>query len=212
MYTERFSLPFLSGVLIAAAERRRPGLGAWSEAGKAQLLQVFREELASARAAFLEMFKEPEAWAWIERALVENCFPRYAVLAEKQTTLEQREYGLWRGGDIVARSAFFGIGLGLGLFLVKAPFIPIPETWDLLILALGFGGPFVPDLQVWLAKRRYAKALQAVVEDMREAQQARQLYEPLDSEGMLAPISEVVSEPVHAEPTAASGERTGEKS
>ena len=46
MYTERYSLPFLSGVLISALERRRPGLGAWSPEVKAQLQTIFEAELA----------------------------------------------------------------------------------------------------------------------------------------------------------------------
>jgi hypothetical protein len=97
------------------------------------------------------------------------------------------------------------------MFLVKSPLIPIPETWDLLILALGLAGPFVPDLQVWLAKKRFARALRGVVDDMREAQEARKLYEPLG----LGPVPERIAEvesPSSAPERAREGEKQGGES
>src|SRR3569833_3557229 len=106
MYSDRFSLAFVAGVLMAAAERRRPGLGAWSPAVREQLRQVFDEELAGVKRSFFELFQDAEYWARLEKALHEDVFPRCAAIAEKQTHLGQRDYGVWRGGDLLARLAY----------------------------------------------------------------------------------------------------------
>jgi hypothetical protein len=193
VYTERFSLPFLTKVLIAAAERRRPGLGAWTNGTREELRKVFLTELTEVRARFIELFDDKAYWTRIEKALLEDVFPRYAAVAEKQTALEQSDYGLWRRGDLIARGAYAVMGLFVGLFIVKAPFIPIPTTWDALILGLMLLGPFVPDLQVWSKKRRFENDLGAIVEDMGDAQKQQQLYQPLPeiSSGSISPVSEV---------------------
>ena len=62
---------------------------------------------------------------------------------------------------------------------MKAPFIPIPTTWDLLAFAFLLLAPFLPEAQVWLLKRRYRSELRAIVEDLRDAEVHRELYQPL---------------------------------
>lgn len=196
MYTERFSLGFVSGVLMAAAERRRPGLGAWSPAVRAQLEQAFRDELAPIRRAFFELFTDAAYWERLEKAVFSETFPRYAALAEKATLLEQKDYGLWRGGDLLARLAYAGGGLVVGILCVKIPWVPIPPTWDLFAFLTMLGGPFVPDAQVWWLKRRHGKGLEGVMGEMATAEQTARLYQPLDPaalEARPAPISEVAS-------------------
>lgn len=186
MYTERFSLSFVSGVLLGAAERRRPGLGAWNDRVRATLRQLFEAELAGIRPRFLELFDDPASWEKLERIVLGECFERYCAVAERQTSLEQKEYGVWRGGDLVARGAFAAGGLAFGLFMVYAPFIPVPRTWDFFILASMLGAPFVPDLQVLIHRRRYEKALDAIVMDMKAAQAAQSMYAPLGLPGTKA--------------------------
>lgn len=192
MYTERYSLPFLTGVLISALERRRPGLGAWSPAVREELKKIFEGELAEMRKRFFELFDDKSYWERVERALTDTAFIRYCALAEKQTGLEGRDYGLWRGGDILARSAYAAGGLAIGILMVKLPFIPIPESWDLFAFATMLGAPFIPDVQVWLHKRRYRKGLEAVVKDMKEAEDQLKLYQPLqEAVGGPKPISSI---------------------
>ena len=151
MYPDRFRLPFLTGVLIAAAERRRPGLGPWSPQVEDQLRRVFETELEDVRKSFLESFDDPGWFDRGEETIQEIALPRYLVEAKRETDLEQREFGIWRGGDLVSRIVWGLGGLALGLFLVKAPFIPIPTSWDLFALALLLGAPFIPDVQVCAA-------------------------------------------------------------
>jgi len=179
MYTERYSLPFLAGVLISALERRRPGLGPWTAATREELKKIFDAELAEMRRRFFELFDDKSYWERVEKSLVDTCFPRYCALAEKQTQLEGKDYGLWRGGDLIARGTYAGAGLVIGILMVKLPFIPIPQTWDLFAFATMLGAPLIPDVQVWLHKRRYRKGLEAVVKDMKEAEDQLKLYQPL---------------------------------
>jgi hypothetical protein len=179
VYPDRFRLPFLAGVLIAAAERVRPGLGPWSPKAEARLRDVFATELADVRARFLELFGDPAYFDRLQETLLGVALPRYLAAAERQTALEKRDYGLWRGGDLVARGVYAAAGFALGLFLVKAPFIPIPTTWDLLAFAFLLGAPFIPDAQVWLLKRHHRNALRAIVEDLRDAEVHQELYQPL---------------------------------
>lgn len=196
VYPDRFRLPFLAGVLIAAAERVRPGLGPWSPKVESRLRDVFATELADVRPRFLELFGDAAYFDRLQETLLGVAVPRYLAAAQKQTTLEQRDYGLWRSGDLLARGAYALGGLALGLFLVKAPFIPIPETWDLLAFGFLLAAPFIPDAQVWLLKRKYRGALRSIVEDLRDAEVHQELYQPLSSPG---PLDEL---PAPAERTA----------
>ena len=187
MYPDRFRLPFLAGVLIAAAERRRPGLGPWSPTVEEQLRQAFESELEEVRRSFLETFDDPAWFRRVEEKIQEIALPRYLVEAKRQTDLEQRGYGLWRGGDLLSRVVLALGGLCVGAFLVKAPFIPIPTTWDLLIIALGLAAPLLPDLQIALHQRRHRRALRAIVEDLQDAEAKAELYQPLSSPDPSAP-------------------------
>ncbi len=189
MYTERFSLPFIAQVLIAAAERRRPGLGAWTPEAREELKKLFQKELAEIRACFLELFDDKAYWAKVEKAILEDCFARYAALAEKQTGLEQRDYGIWRGGDVVSRIVLGIFGLGAGIFIARAPFIPLPTSGDIIVLIMALGTPLLPDLQVWLHERRYRKGLQRIVRDMEAAAAQQKLYQPLPLPEPVAPVS-----------------------
>jgi hypothetical protein len=189
VYTERFSLPFIAQVLIAAAERRRPGLGAWTPEVKEELKKLFQSELAEIRARFLELFDDKAYWAKVEKAILEDCFDRYSALAEKQTALEQRDYGVWRGGDVVSRIILGIVGLGAGVFIARAPFIPLPTSADVIVLITALGTPVLPDLQVWLHQRRYRKGLRRIVRDMEEAAAQQKLYQPLPVPEPVAPVS-----------------------
>ena len=201
MYTERYSLPFLSGVLIAAMERLRPGLGPWTRDSPLKLKEAFDAELIEMRRRFFELFDDRGYWDRLERGLVDTCLPRYLVVAEKQTQLEAREYGVWRGGDLIARATFAVAGLVVGIVMVEVPYIPIPESWKLFSLATMLAAPFIPEAQVWWHKRRYRKALAAVVKDMKEAEDHLKLYQPLQEavagpRPVMSPVDPQVAGPV----------------
>jgi len=208
MYSQRFSLPFLAEVLIASAERRRPGLGPWTPQVRGSLEAGFRTELAEVRARYFELFDDADYWEKVEKNLLEICFPRYCVAAEKQTWLEQHDYGLWRGGDLLARGAYAVLGLLLGLFLVKTPWIPIPPTWDALILFMLLAAPFLPDAQIALKQRSFRQQLANIVADMGEAEAQQKLYQPLptgSASERLEPLEPISTETVRTPDT---GDRT----
>jgi hypothetical protein len=179
VYSERYSIPFLAGVLISAAERRRPGLGPWNEQAQSEIRALFQSELAQMKRQFFELFDDSAYWDKVERTLLDVCLPRYCALAQKQTELERRDFGLWRGGDLIARGAYAAAGLLIGIIMVKLPFIPIPQTWDLFAFVTMLAGPFVPDAQIWMYRRRHRKELEAIVADMKEAEEQLRLYQPL---------------------------------
>jgi hypothetical protein len=194
MYPEHFSLPFVTGVLIAAAERRRPGLGAWNAQSRADLEAVFRAELVDVRRQFFELFDDRAYWDKLEASLFQVALPRYLAVAEPQTALELKHFGLWRGGDLLARGAYMAAGLAIGIIMVKVPFIPIPQTWDFFAFFTALGAPFIPDLQEGWHKRKFRRALTSIVEDMREAAESSKLYQPLGT-GAIASVVDVGGEP-----------------
>jgi len=179
VYTERYSIPFLASVLISAAERRRPGLGEWNEKAEGEIRSLFVAELTQMKGQFMELFDDAAYWERVEQTLLDVCLPRYFAVARKQTELERRDYGLWRGGDLVARGVYGAAGLLIGILMVKLPFIPIPQTWDLFAFLTMLAGPFVPDAQIWWYRRRHRKELEAIVADMRQAEEQLRLYQPL---------------------------------
>jgi len=198
MYTQRFSLPVLAEVLIASAERRRPGLGPWTPQAREAIEAGFLAELSEMRSRYFELFDDKDYWEKVEKNLREVCLPRYCVAAQKQTGLEQHDYEVWRGGDLVARAVYAVLGLLLGLFLVKTPWIPIPPTWDALILLLMIAAPFLPDAQISLKQRSFRQQLRGIVSDMAEAESQQNLYQPLSagkSAEQLEPISPITSDP-----------------
>lgn len=189
MASERFRPPQLLRVLVDAAERRRPGLGAWSPQVRETLLGIFREELAAIRPAWFELSDDAAYWEWVERLLLDDAFPRYAALAERRSELEGREFGLWRGGDLMARAAYAVGGFALGFILVKTPAIPIPTTWDFLIFAMALAGPLVPDWQVSFHDRRYARSLEQLGHELQQAEADRRAYAPLTGLSTVVPVA-----------------------
>jgi hypothetical protein len=78
-------------------------------------------------------------------------------IARRFTDKESREFGVWRGGDPVARLTYVASGLLVGGLIIWAPFIPIWEKWFPFVLAIA--AYWLPDVQVAYHRRRYARAL-----------------------------------------------------
>ena len=205
VYSERFSLPFLAQVVIAAAERKRPGLGPWSLTVETELLRTFADELVELKRRFLEVNDDQAYWAKVEQTVMEVVYPRYLAEAKRFSDLERRDFGSWRGGDLVARLTYMLAGFALGTFLVKVPWIPIPTTWDALIFAMAVAAPFLPDAQAWFHRRRYARRVKAILEDVREVEAQLSLYPAL------APVVNPVGEISASDPAPGQSERAGQK-
>jgi hypothetical protein len=103
--------------------------------------------------------------------------PRYARLAEAENAAAAREYGMWRGGDLVARASFALCGLVLGAIAVAVPWIPVQEKW--VPWALFVLGPFLPDAYAWWYRRQHRKRLEALVGDLAREGATLEAYRPL---------------------------------
>jgi hypothetical protein len=93
---------------------------------------------------------------------------KWQRVAAPYTDRERREFGVWRGGDPVARITFVFLGLLLGGLILAAPFIPIWEKWFPFVLS--FAAWWLPDAQVAWHKRRYARALGGIALELERAQ------------------------------------------
>ena len=205
VYSERFSLPFLSQVVIAAAERKRPGLGPWSAGAEAALRQVFDDELAELERRFLELFDDRAYWAKVKETMLEVVFPRYLAEAKRFQELEQRDFGSWRGGDLVARLTYVLAGFALGALLLRVPALPIPKSWDALVFATAIAAAFFPDAQAWFHRRKYARQVKAILADVKQVEAQLSLYPSL------APVEDVANPVSASDPVAGQAERAGEK-
>lgn len=110
----------------------------------------------------------------------------WRALAQPYSAREARDYGLWRGGDPIARITYVFTALVIGGFMVWAPFIPIWEKWFPFLLALSAW--WLPDAQVAWHKRRYARALGGIARRMGQLQP--QLEGMVSTEELLLPPKE----------------------
>ncbi len=179
MYPDKYRLGFLSRYLLAALERKLPAYRAWTATAELDLRALVDEELLQARRQFTELADDPAHFDRIERAVREILLPRYFAAAKEEVALAARDYGVWRGGDLVARGTFAGAGLLLGLIAVWLPNWLVPIETYAFPVALFAIGPFIPDLQVWIAKRRHARRLERIARDMEDAEQHLDVYRPL---------------------------------
>jgi len=161
-----FSARVVAMQVIEHLERRRPAIAGDPEAIKTEVDHA----LAPVRKAYADVELPRSYLDALATEMTETLPARWRALAEPFTRLEQRGFGLWRGGDVPARLAFVLAGLILGGLIVAAPFIPIWEKWFPFVLAVAAW--WLPDLQVRWHKRRYARDLGALVATLDRAQPA----------------------------------------
>lgn len=176
LYPSQYQLHELTAHLVALLERRRAAVASWDEATEAAFLAEARGALAEAGTQFREVADDPHYWRQVSEQALTVALPRYLKLAREQHALEARKYGVWRGGDLLSRAVYAVGGLLAGVLLLRTG---LPRAFELVPAAFFLGGPLIPDLQTWLARRRYAKALAGLVEDMRNEALDRAAYQPL---------------------------------
>jgi hypothetical protein len=178
MAPEKYRLENVGRFLLQSFERRRPALDAWTPAVEEELRSECEAELVQMERQCRELgVDDPAYWQKVRGALQAVLLPRYRALAKEEMALAKADYGLWRGGDLIARLAFAAVGLVLGGLAVAIPWIPVTEKW--VPWALFIAGPFLPDAYFWWYRRRYRKKLEALVADLASAGQSLDTYRPL---------------------------------
>jgi len=178
MVPSKYGLAAIGRHLVSLFEVRRPAVARFD--GEAQ--DVFRREAEQALAQMEQQsrefgFEDPKHWKRARDVVETVLLPRYLKLAKSENEAAAAEYGLWRGGDLVARGAFALAGLVLGALMVWIPWIPVYEKW--VPWALFVLGPFLPDAYLWWYRRKHEKKLEALVTDLAREGESLDAYRPL---------------------------------
>src|SRR5712671_7069650 len=178
MVPEKYRLAAVGRFLLEQFELRRPGIREWTPQIEASLRQDAEGELQLMEKQARELgIDDSGYWQRVRRALDEILLPRYAALATGEIELAKRDYGIWRGGDLVARATFALAGFILGIICVEVPYIPIQAKWfPALLLVLG---PLFPDVVLWLHRRRWQQKLEGLIADLQRASETLETYRPL---------------------------------
>lgn len=178
MVPEKYRLAAVGRFLLEQFELRRPGLREWTPQVEASLRQQAEAELLQMERQLKELeIDDPQYWQRVRRVVDDILLPRYARVATEEIALARRDYGIWRGGDLVARATFALAGFILGILAVELPWIPVYEKWfPALLLLLG---PLFPDLAMWWYRRRYRARLDELVDDLAKANETLETYRPL---------------------------------
>ena len=165
-------------VVLEECEHRRRGFD--DDDAEEQLLRVARGKLAKIKKAYDEFGGSPAYWNVLETEVLETAMPQYIQAAREMTALERANFGIWRGGDPLARFAFALGGLFIGSFLIALPFIKIVEAMFAFALAgLGF---VYPELKRFTHERRHFRLLNRLVADATAYQNNAKLHYMTTSE------------------------------
>jgi hypothetical protein len=203
MVPDKYRLAAVGRYLLEQFELRRPGLRHWSKEAEDSFRQQAEGELQLMQKQLRELgMDDAQYWQRVRRVLDEILLPRYGALATQEVALAARDYGIWRGGDLVARATFAAVGFVLGIVCVEVPYIPITAKWfPALLLVLG---PLFPDAVMWLHRRRWQRKLDALVDDLGRASETLETYRPLSE---LTRALELPQEPAFEAPPVPARER-----
>jgi hypothetical protein len=178
MVPEKYRLAAIGRFLIDQFELRRPGLKEWTPQVEASFREQAEAELLQMQRQLRELgIDDAQYWPRVRRALDQILLPRYAKLATEEIALAKRHYGIWRGGDLVARGTFAVAGLLLGIIAYELPYIPIYEKWFPVVpLILG---PLFPDIIEQWYRWHFRRKLSDLVRDLGKASETLETYRPL---------------------------------
>ena len=191
MVPTRYQLGEVGQYLIEQLELRRPGIQEWTPAVEASLRQALEGELQQMERQCRELgVDDAQYWQRVRRALDDILLPRYAAIAKSEIALQKRDYGVWRGGDLVARGTFALAGFILGIIAVEVPYIPIEAKWFPALTLIA--GPLFPDMIVGWYRWRFRRKLEELVKDLTKASASLETYRPLSelTEAMPADLAE----------------------
>src|SRR5438552_13235478 len=190
MVPEKYGLAAIGQFLIEQFELRRPGIREWTPEVERSLRRDAETELVQMERQLKELgIDDPQYWKRVRGALDDILLPRYAKLVTDEIALAKREYGIWRGGDLVARGTFALAGFVLGIIAVEVPYIPIEAKWFPAVTLLA--GPFFPDLIQGWYRWRYRRKLDELVRDLDAVSGTLETYRPVSelTESMRADVA-----------------------
>jgi hypothetical protein len=161
---DEFSAQKVTLDVIDHLERRRPQI----VDDEARVRAEAKEALVAVRKAYEEAELPSVYCDALEAEVLATVPAEWRAVAAPFTDREKREFGLWRGGDPVARITYVFLGLVIGGLCVELPFIPIWEKWFPFVLAIA--AFWLPNAQVAFHKRLYARKLGAIVARVARAQ------------------------------------------
>ena len=165
-------------VVLEECEHRRRGFD--DDDAQEQLLRVARAKLGKIKKAYDEFGGSPAYLNVLETEVLETAMPQYIQAAREMTALERDNFGIWRGGDPLARFAFALGGLFLGSLIIALPFIKIVEAMFAFALAgLGF---IYPEIKRFTHERRHFRLLNRLVADATQYQNNAKLHYMTTSE------------------------------
>src|SRR5262249_41187024 len=191
MVPEKYGLAAVGRYLVEQVELRAPGGREWGpERGAARRAQAEAEIVQMERQLKELEIDDPQYWQRVRRVIDEIILPRYAKVVTDELALEKREYGLWRGGDLVARGTYAVAGFILGIIAVEVPYIPIYAKWFPVVTLLA--GPFLPDFVTGWYRLKYGMKVNGIVRDLGKVSQTREAYRPLSelTQSMRADLAE----------------------
>src|SRR5206468_3147241 len=104
MVPEKYGLAAVGRYLLDQFELRRPGIREWTPEIEASFRQQAEAEIQQMERQLKELEIDDQAyWQRVRRVIDDIILPRYAKAVTDELALQKRDYGLWRGGDLVAR-------------------------------------------------------------------------------------------------------------
>lgn len=165
-------------VVLEECEHRRRGFD--DDEVEDALLRVAREKLAKIKKAYDEFGGPPAYWKTLETEVLETAMTQYIGAAREMNALERTNFGIWRGGDPVARFTFALAGLFIGSILIALPFIKIVEAmFAFALAALGF---LYPEIKRYTHERRHFRVLNRLVTEAARYQENARLHYMTTSE------------------------------
>jgi hypothetical protein len=159
-------------VVLEECEHRRRGFDDAELAPR--LLDTARTKLAKIKAAYDEFGGSTAYWQSLETEVLQTAMPQYITAAREMNAQERSNYGIWRGGDPLARIAFALGGLLLASLLIFVPFVRIFEFF----FAIGFflTGLLYPEIKRFTHERRHSRVLNRLVTDAARYQANARLH------------------------------------
>lgn len=141
---------------------------------ESRTLECASEKLATIKKSYDEFSGSASYWEGLQKEVMTVIVPQYITTAHDITQRERRGYGVWRGGDVLARFVFALIGLTIGGIIIELPFIPIFERMFAFVLT--FFGFIYPELVRFMYERRHTRVLNQLVTASAQYQESARIH------------------------------------